>query len=166
MNTGITGTMRLLALIILTAAVVACTGNDADTTQFQGPVHGPDALEEAAVPANVVVPDNVVVLDPVAPGPSPSSPDVAPDGTGAVLIPNVDTPGSPLAAQTSLQTGCSHRRGHPRARPEDGGRLARPHRVSGNAQYGLHPVRLAGVIIPHPLDIMAIYAIYQTVDTR
>ncbi len=100
MNTGITGTMRLLALIILTAAVVACTGNDADTTEFQGPVHGPDALEKAAVPDNVVVPDNVMVLDPVAPGPSPSSPDVAPDGTGAVLIPNVDTPGSPLAAQT------------------------------------------------------------------
>ena len=95
MNTGITGTPRLLALIILTAAVVACTGNDADTAQFQGPVHGPDALEKAAV-----VPDNVVVPDPVAPGPSTSSPDVAPDRTGAVLIPNVDTPGSPLAAQT------------------------------------------------------------------
>lgn len=66
MNSGSIGTLRLLALAMLTAAVVACTGGDAGTSHFQPPADQPGTAAEA-----------IAVSQQAGTGLSPSSLDVA-----------------------------------------------------------------------------------------
>ena len=91
MNVDTTGTMRLLVLIMLTSVAVACTGGSTDTTQFQVPMHGPDALEKGALVPERAVPG---MSADVAPR-QPSAADIP-----AALNPPAAEPAEPMARAT------------------------------------------------------------------